>query len=412
MTELKVEVDASEAGFDAGRLNRLNEYFDRYVEKGLLPGWSGLVSRHGKVVHLVHSGQCDVAAGSPVDANTIWRLASLTKPIVSIVAMMFYEEGLLDLHEPVSKYVPAFESTQVYRNGAASSPNTDPLRDPIRIWHLLTHTSGLTVGAWQAHPVETIYANNGYIWDAPPGVDLTAACDMWASFPLLFEPGTAWNYGVSVDVLGRVLEVISGKSIDEVLDERILGPLGMNDTSFWVDEEEFHRVVPVYSPDPQTGRAVSNDMLSVRHTSKPTFLSAGGGLFTTLSDYHRFCQMLLGGGELEGTRLIGTRTLKYMGLNHLPGGADLGQVGRRVMFGQPTYEGLGFGLGFQTVVDPAATKLLITPNELSWYSGYTTMFLVDPVEQASVLFFSSLAPVKTHPVYSRVRQLVYQALVD
>jgi CubicO group peptidase (beta-lactamase class C family) len=410
--ELKVEVDAAEVGLDAERLARLDTYFGRYVADGRLPGWSAVVSRHGKVAHVAHRGRRHVENDLPVGGDTIWRLASLTKPIVSVAAMMLYERGEFDLNEPVSKYIPEFADTRVYRNGPATAPNTDPLTDPIRIWHLLTHTSGLTVGAWQAHPVEQMYAAAGYIWDAPPGVDLAGACRAWAGFPLLFAPGTAWNYGVSMDVLGRVLEVLTGMSIDRVLAELVLEPLGMTETGFWLAESDAHLVVPVYSPNPDGGPAVRNDPLSVLPTSKPTFLSAGGGLFTTLSDYHRFCQFLLGGGELEGTRLLGTRTLAYMTRNHLPGGADLAAVGRRVMFGQPTYDGLGFGLGFQTIVDDAATKLLVGPREISWYSGYSTIFLVDPAEQLSALFFSSFAPVKAYPIYSRVRQLVYQALID
>ncbi|MBE1574317.1 serine hydrolase domain-containing protein [Amycolatopsis roodepoortensis] len=412
MGELKIEVDPAEVGLDEARLRRMDDYFQAYVDDGRLPGWSLLVSKRGQVAHLAHAGYRHVENGLRVDDDTIWRLASLTKPIVSVAAMMLYEQGAFGLHDPMSDYIPAFGETRVYRNGMAGSPNTDPLLEPIRIWHLLTHTSGLTVGAWQAHPVEQIYAQAGYIWDAPPGVDLAGACEGWAGFPLLFTPGTQWNYGVSVDVLGRVLEVITGKSIDEVLADLVLGPLGMTETSFWVDEAQTHRVVPVYSPGPEGGPAFRNDPLSPLPTSKPTFLSAGGGLFTTLSDYHRFCQFLLGGGELHGTRLLGTRTLAYMGKNHLPGGADLAAVGRRVMFGQPTYEGLGFGLGFQTVVDAAATKILISPSEISWYSGYSTLFMVDPIEQLSVQFFSSFAPVKTYPLYGRLRQLAYQALID
>ncbi|MBW4721482.1 beta-lactamase family protein [Saccharothrix sp. SC076] len=412
MAEIKIEADPAESGFAADRLARLDDHFDAYVADGRLPGWAGLVSRNDKVVHVAHRGYRHVEKGLPVDADTIWRLASLTKPIVSVAAMMLYERGAFDLHDPVSRFIPAFGETRVYRNGPVHAPNTDAPVEPIRLWHLLTHTSGLTVGFWLAHPVEFMYAQSGYVWDAPPDVDLAGACEAWAGFPLLFQPGTAWNYGVSVDVLGRVLEVVTGKTIDRVLADLVLDPLGMTETGFWVDEADTHRVVPLYSPNPEGGRAVRNDQLSVLPTSRPTFLSAGGGLFTTLSDYHRFTRMLLNGGELEGTRLIGSRTLAFMARNHLPGGADLAAVGRRVMFGQPTYDGLGFGLGFQTVVDQARTKLLISPSEISWYSGYTTVFSVDPVERTIAIFFSSFAPVKTYPIYARFRQLVNQALVD
>ncbi|MFL5792596.1 MAG: serine hydrolase domain-containing protein, partial [Actinomycetota bacterium] len=326
---LEVEVEAGEAGFDAGRLSRIDRHFARYVDDGRLPGWLVLVSRHGKVVHLATCGQRDLEAGLPVEAGTRFRIYSMAKPVTAVAAMQLYEEGAFALKDPVHRFIPSFADMAVYRDGPASGPRTEPATQPVRLWHLLTHTAGLTYGFHHAHPVDAMYRAAGFEWVAPEGHDLAQCCDLWAGLPLLFEPGSEWNYSVASDVLGRVVEVVSGQPLDRYFQERIFGPLGMTDTGFWVTEADAGELAALYRAGPG-GRPVRDDELGGRALRRPACLAGGGGLVSTAADYHRFTQALARGGELEGARLLGSRTLAYLARNHLPGGADLESFGRHL----------------------------------------------------------------------------------
>ena len=411
MAELKVEIDPEEAGFDAERLTRIDSHFARYVDDGRLPGWLLVVGRGGHVVHVSTYGDRDKEAGLPIELDTIFRLYSMTKPITSVAAMMLYEEGAFELKDPVARFIPAFDDVRVYRGGSALAPVTEPATEPVRIWHLLTHTSGLSYGFHHAHPVDAIYRNAGYEWGSPAGKDLAACCDDFASFPLLFQPGTEWNYGVSTDVLGRVVEVVSGQSLDEFFRERIFVPLGMSDTAFSAPEADHHRLAALYFPEPGSLRAVRLDALGDAALSPPELLSGGGGLVGTAADYNRFAQMLLHEGELDGVRLLGTRTVRYMTQNHLPGRADLEAFGRP-LFAETTFDGVGFGLGFSVVDDPLKGKVLSSAGDYGWGGAASTAFWVDPAEDLTCLFLTQLLPSSTHPIRPQLKQLVYQALVD
>ena len=395
----------------ADRLDRIDRHFARYVDDGRLAGWLAVVTRRGKIVHVGMRGQRDAEAGLPVAADTLWRIYSMTKPITSVAAMMLVEEGLLELTDPISRFIPEFGATRVYVKGSALKPFTVPATEPIRLWHLLTHTSGLTYGFHHAHPVDEIYRRAGYEWGVPRDTDLAAACAAWAGFPLVFQPGAEWNYSVSTDVLGRVVEVVSGQSLDEFFAERIFGPLGMTETTFAAPERDAERLAALYSPNPETGQFARNDLMGAAALRKPTCLSGGGGLVSSAADYHRFTQMLLRGGELDGQRLLGDRTVAYMAQNHLPGGADLEQIGRP-LFAESPMTGMGFGLGFSVVQDPAASKILSSPGEFAWGGAASTAFWVDPVEDLTAMFFTQLLPSSTHPIRSQLRTLVYQAVVD
>ena len=405
-----VEVEARAAGFDPARLERIDRHFGRYVEDGRLPGWLLLVSRGGKVVHLSTRGHRDVEAGLAVEADTLFRIYSMTKPITAVAAMMLYEEGAFDLRDPVSRFVPAFGGVRVYQQGTALRPVTVPATEPIRIWHLLTHTAGLTYGFHHRHVVDEMYRAAGFEWGFPQGLDLAACCERWASLPLLFEPGTEWNYSVASDVLGRVVEIASGRSLDAFFAERILGPLGMTDTSFFVAPADAARLAALYLPDP-TGRAIRNDAFGAAASRPPLVHSGGGGLVSSVGDYHRFARMILGGGQLDGLRLLSGRTVRYMSQNHLPGGADLGTFGRP--FGEAPFAGVGFGLGFAVLEDPVRNKVMSSVGELSWGGAASTAFFIDPAEELIVVFLTQLLPSTTHPfLRSQLRQLVYQALVE
>ena len=279
------------------------------------------------------------------------------------------------------------------------------------MWHLLTHTSGLTYGFHHAHPVDALYREAGHEWGTPPGLDLAACCEQWASLPLLFQPGSEWNYGVSTDVLGRVVEVISGQSLDEFLSARVLGPLGMVETGFHAPEARprpARRALHV--PDPETGRATRSPA-SDAAKRPPDCLSGGGGLVSSAGDYARFTRMLLRGGELDGVRVLGPRTLRLMTSNQLPGGADLEQYGRP-LFSETTFDGVGFGLGFSVVENPVAARFPASRGEFAWGGAASTAFWVDPAERLEVLFLTQLLPSSTYPLRSQLHQLVHQALVD
>ncbi|HKA51005.1 MAG TPA: serine hydrolase domain-containing protein [Candidatus Dormibacteraeota bacterium] len=410
MGKLEVQVDASEAGFDARRLARIDRHFGRYVDDGRLPGWLILVSRKGRIVHLTACGLRDKEAGLPVELDTLFRIYSMTKPITSVAAMMLYEQGAFELQDPVSRFVPAFADVRVYSRGSALNPATEPATEPMRIWHLLTHTAGLTYGFHHAHPVDAMYRAAGFEWGAPRGMDLAACCDAWAHLPLLFQPGTEWNYSVATDVLGRVIEVVSGQSLDRFFAECIFDPLGMTDTRFWVDAPDADRLAALYIPD-SDGLAARNDAMGRAALRPPTSLSGGGGLVGTAGDYHRFTQMLLRGGELDGVRLLGTRTVRYMTCNQLPGGVDLESFGRP-LFAETTFNGVGFGLGVSVMRNPVDNRVLSTPGEYAWGGAASTAFWVDPAEKITAMFFTQLLPSSTLPIRGQLRQLVYQALVD
>ena len=411
MGGFEIEQDPAELGFDRGRLARLEHHFGRYVDDGRLPGWLIVVARRGRVAHVVARGERDREGGLPVTQDTVWRLASMTKPVTSVAAMMLYEEGAFELKDPVSRWLPAFSHMQVYTSGSALKPATRPATEPIRVWHLLTHTSGLTYGFHHAHPVDARYRAAGFEWGSPPGADLAACCDLWAQQPLVFEPGSEWNYSVATDVLGRLVEVVSGTTLDEFFRTRIFQPLGMTDTGFWVPEERAGRLAAAYMVNPEGASAPAVALNDSTVLQPPATLSGGGGLTGTAADYYRFAEMLRRGGELDGVRLLSPRTVAYMTANQLPGDADLEQFGRP-LFAETTFDGVGFGLGFSVVTDPAKGKVLTSAGEYGWGGAYSTFFFVAPAEDLTVLLFTQLLPSSTHPIRSQLRQLVYQALVD
>jgi CubicO group peptidase (beta-lactamase class C family) len=415
VSELKAEVDPAEVGLDAERLGRIDGTFARYVDDGRLAGYLVTVSRHGKLAHVSGYGTRDREEGLPVESDTLWRIYSMTKPITSVAAMMLYEEGALQLTDPVSKFIPSFADLRVYTGGSDQNPLTVPAAEPMRVWHLLTHTSGLTYGFHRVHPVDAVYRAAGF--DGAGGasaLDLAQTCDAWAALPLLFQPGAEWNYGVSTDVLGRVVEVASGQSLDEFFAERILRPLGMTDTTFWVEDDRAPQLAALYGVGPRRGLVRLGSPWDNARV-KPAMLSGGGGLVSTAADYHRFLQLLLDrpdspAGELEGVRLLGPRTVRYMGRNHLPGGVDIATFGR-ALYAESPMHGSGFGLGFAVVTDPAALKVDCSAGELSWGGAASTAFWLDQSEGLTVSFFTQLMPSNSLPLRAQLRQLVYQSFV-
>ncbi|MBA3279933.1 MAG: beta-lactamase family protein [Geodermatophilaceae bacterium] len=407
MSELKVEIDPAEVGLDSSRLDRLEGYLQGYVDAGRLPGYLVAVTRRGQLGYLASGGYRHVEDQLPVETDTLFRIYSMTKPITSVAAMMLFEAGGFELNDPISRFLPAFADTRVFVAGSDLKPVTVPAGEPIRVRHLLTHTSGLTYGFHRSTAVDAMYRAAGYEWSTPPGLDSAAVCDQWASFPLLFQPGSEWNYGVSTDVLGRLVEVLSGQSLAVFFAERICGPLEMTDTSFGLDHPT-DRLSRLYlalpdgmTPGDELGTAVP----------RPDFQSGGGGLLSTCHDYHRFTQMLLGGGELDGVRLLSPRTVAFMTRNHLPGGADLESYGRP-LYAETPLRGVGFGLGFSVVLDPVRYGTLASVGDYGWGGAASTAFWVDPAEELTCLFFTQLLPSSALPIRTSLRQLVNSALVD
>ncbi|HWL44198.1 MAG TPA: serine hydrolase domain-containing protein [Ilumatobacter sp.] len=397
--------DPAQHGFDPARLARLDAHFRRYVDAGQLPGFQVLVARHGELVHAASAGWRDAERAVAWGDDPIVRLFSMTKPITSVAAMMLYEEGAFELKDPVSRFIPSFAEARVYREGSTQKPLTDPVVEPLRIWHLLTHTSGLTYGFHHQHVTDALYRNAGFEWGSPAGLDLAGCCDAWAGLPLAFQPGSEWLYGYSTDVLGRVVEVVSGMPLDEFFRTRIFEPLGVHETWFRVPEAVRDRCTGLWLAGPD-GLAHASP-IDLNSPDGMPWLSGGGGLWGTASDYLEFASMLL----RRGDGLLGSRTVDYMTRNHLPGNADLEAFGRP-LFAETTFDGVGFGLGFSVLLDPAGNKTLSSAGDYSWGGAASTFFWNDPTEQISVVFLTQLVPSSALPIRPQLRQLVNQALID
>ncbi|MEV0225244.1 serine hydrolase domain-containing protein [Streptomyces sp. NPDC050704] len=406
MNQLRQEVDPAEVGLNPVALDRMNRYFARRVDDGLLPGYLVAVSRHGRVAHLTSYGLRDREAGLPVGADTVWRLYSMTKPVVSVAALTLHEEGLLDLDDPVARHLPAFADLQVYESGTGQDVRTRPAERPVLIRHLLTHTAGLTMAAYGTHPVDALYRAAGIDVhsQAPKDADLAEACEVYASLPLQFEPGTEWNYSAATHVVGRIVEVVSGRPLDAFLTERVFGPLGMTDTGFWVPPEKAGRLAALHQED-EDGRIAPVPGPPVHE--RPRLLSCTGGLLGTARDYHRFMEFLRGRGELDGVRLLSPATVDTMAANHLPG--DLHTFGSGPLHNQPFNAGVGFGLGVSVVVDADRTESPETVGSYGWSGAAGTTFWVDPRNDLTVQFMSQLRPAG-RPSLRELKGFVREAL--
>ena len=398
-------------GFDAERLARITRHFDRWVDRGVLPGWSALVARHGEPVFAGHGGLRDLEQGLPVEPDTLWRLFSMTKPVTSVAAMMLVEQGLLGLDDPVSDYLPEFSDLVVYAGGSPSSYRVRPAAQALKLRHLLSHTAGLTLGLAHMDPVDALYRGAGHDVLPLPGTTLEQLCRDVARLPLLFEPGTWWNYSLGVDVLTRVIEVCTGERLDGFLEKNVFGPLGMADTTFSLAPDRLTDLAEIYFPDPETGRLVVDQDLRQTFRQPAEFPSGSGvpGLVSTMADYHQFTSMLVRGGELGGTRLLSPRALKLMTANHLPGGGDLMSCAR---YPDEEHLGCGFGLGFSVMLDPVAAGSFGNRGEYGWSGAANTHFFVDPVDGVTAVFCTQVMTwgQRRIPIRRALRSLVYQAL--
>jgi len=397
-------------GFDSARLDRIPAFLQaKYVGPGRLPHAATLVSRRGEVVHQSCAGEA--RPGEALQPDAIFRIASMTKPVTSIAFMMLVEEGKVALGDPLVKFCPEFRDTGVFVAGGGNIPFvTRPPATPIRMVDLLRHTSGLTYGFQERTPVDAAY-RKARIDDFDAAYTMDSFLEGLAKIPLQFDPGAHWNYSMATDVLGAVVERIEGKPFAEVLQERIFGPLGMVDTGFKVPADQQHRLTDCYVFDPAAKMKIFDNGATSRWAKDRSFHSGGGGLVSTLADYHRFCLMLLGGGALDGTRIVSRKTLALMTANHLVGGGDLVQhsVG---IFSEAENAGVGFGLGFAVTEQPAQTLTPGSVGDYYWGGMFSTGFFVDPVEQICSVFMTQLMPSSTYPVRREVKTLVHAALDD
>jgi CubicO group peptidase (beta-lactamase class C family) len=397
-----------EVGLSSERLRRIRPWLRDYLQTGKLPGATTLVARHGKIVFCESEGFRDLEASQTMTADTILRFYSMTKPITSVALMMLYEEGLFQLDDPVSEFIPSFKNTRVYVSGDTDDMVCEPLQTPITLHHLLTHTSGLTYGFGNDGPIPELYRKGHTDFETHDG-PLEKVIERLAQIPLEFQPGHRWNYGVSTDVIGRVVEVVSGQSLNEFFHKKILDPLGMIDTGFAVPKHKADRLAALYAKNEKSDLSLhESPQQSPMIDSVETF-SGGGGLVSTVADYFRFTEMLRRRGELEGVRLLGRKTIEYMTNNQLSGDlADMGQP----TFNETTYEGIGFGLGFSVMLDPVKARLMGTPGEYAWGGYAGTAFWIDPQEDITVIFLTQLIPSSAYPIRRELRVLTYQALVD
>lgn len=405
---MSIHPEPEALGLSPSRLARIKSWMQAYVDTGKLPGATVLVARHGEIAFCETLGYGDLEKKTPLRHDSILRFYSMTKPVTAAAVMMLYEQGLFQLDDPLSRYIPAFKQMQVYQSGPPDDPVTRPAAKPITIHHLLTHTSGLTYGVENAGGVPEMYCRQrtDFFPDSGP---LEAVVNRLAALPLVFEPGSLWEYSVGFDVLGRLVEILSGMSLDVYMKENIFDPLGMTDTGFWVPADKMDRFVSLYQYTPEKPPALLESAEESPLTKTVETLSGGAGLVSTLEDYFRFTEMLRLKGALDGHRLLGRKSVALMTCNHMPGDlADMGQP----TFCETPYEGIGFGLGMSVLLDPARSKILGTPGEYAWGGYASTAFWVDPVEDMTIIFLTQLIPSSAYPIRRELRVLAYQALID
>ncbi|MEY2884120.1 MAG: hypothetical protein RL490_1844 [Pseudomonadota bacterium] len=402
----------ADLGFSAERLARIDRFLDeKYVAPGRLPGTLTLVARHGDIAHLGVNGHADVASGTKLAEDTIFRIYSMTKPITSVALLMLVEEGKIALEDPVHRYIPEWKNLAVYVAGTHRMGfQTRPVSRPMQVVDLLRHTSGLTYGFQLRTNVDEAYRREkiGEIEKAGTLADMIATL---AKLPLEFSPGDAWNYSVATDVCGWLVEVVSGQKFEDFLAERLFRPLGMIDTGFHVREGQGHRLASCYQPNRTGGIDVQDAAATSSYLTPPSFVSGGGGLVSTAGDYLKFAQMLLNGGTADGHRYISRKTLDLMTANHLPGGGSIASMSKS-LFSEAAYEGIGFGLGFATTMQASQTLMPGSDGDYFWGGAASTFFWIDPAEDLIGIFMTQLIPSSTYPVRREVRTMVYAALDD
>lgn len=410
MTQPIKVVRPEAVGLSSERLSRITAHLERrYVQPQKIAGAVALVARKGEVAHLSVHGQMDLERGKPMTEDTIFRIYSMSKPITSVALMMLYEHGHFQLDDPVHKYIPEWRDLRVFQIGKYPNFQTAPCERPMSIRDLFCHMSGLTYGFMERTNVDSAYRRLGV--GREDSKDLRAMIEILAGLPLEFSPGTRWNYSVSTDVLGYLIERISGLPLDEYFQSQIFDPLGMVDTGFTVPADKVDRFGANYTRGRDRRLRLEDDPAISHYTRPVSFFSGGGGLVSTAADYLQFCRMLLNRGELNGQRLLGRKTIELMTSNHLPGGRDLTELATGA-FSETTYEGVGFGLGFSVQLDCVKSQIVGSPGEFAWGGAASTAFWVDPSEDLIAIFLTQFMPSGTFNFRGQLKSIIYPAIVD
>jgi len=404
-------------GLDAGRLERIGEHLERaYLANGKIAGCQVAVTRRGHLAYFKSLGQMDRERGKAMADDTIFRIYSMTKPITSVALMTLYERGYFQLNDPVHRFVPEWRDQRVWVSGEGSAMATEKPNRPVSMRDMLGHTGGITYGAALAalgapdsgHPVDKEYARIGV--RRGDGEDLKSFVQKLGRVPLRYQPGERWMYSLSTDVCGALVEIISGKRFDKFLEDEIFAPLKMKDTSFTVPSEKLSRFAANYRRGPDKTLQLIEDPEKSAYLKEPTFFSGGGGLTGTTADYVRFCEMLRRGGELDGARILGPRTIELMHRNHLKDGKDLTQMAIGG-FSETANEGVGFGLGFACTLD-SVTSGSIVGSDWYWGGAASTIFWVDAKEDLAVVFMTQLMPSGAFNFRGQLKSIVYASIAD
>ncbi|MDA8196143.1 MAG: serine hydrolase [Actinomycetota bacterium] len=393
--------------FDDAKLNRIKSHLDSYVSDEKISGYDIELTSPTGSIYRAMNGYSRRESQLDTNENTIYRIYSMTKPITSIAAMILFERGYFDLNDPIDQFLPSFSSPTVYVSGAATAPAVRPATSKIKVWHLLSHTSGLTYGFLHAHPTDEIYRLNGFDLSWPEDKSPSELIDAVGAMPLVADPGTMWNYSMSTDVLGRLIEVATGKKLGDFFQEEIFEPLGMTSSSFEVDPARRGDLSQLYF---SIGGGKIVPIGDLEGTSRNGFHSGGGGLYSTTDDYVKFSRFLLNRGKVGSERLLSPRTFDTMVTSHLPKGHDLSTFGRPI-FAESEFEGVGFGLGFSVVMDPTAGKTLASEGSFGWGGMASTALAVDPVEDFAMVFMTQVVPSSTYPVRKELTRLIYTSMI-
>jgi CubicO group peptidase (beta-lactamase class C family) len=413
-----MKVNPDNAGFDEQRLERITEHIQqRYIDAGRIAGAQVAVSRHGQVGYFRSFGARDLERGKPVEEDTIWRIYSMTKPITGVALLSLYERGLFQLDDKVSRFIPEWRGLQVKERDADGNERLVAPQREMTVRDLMMHMSGLGLpggrSLQQALSVENHKPGDPF---APThrgrGATLETFVAQLAEQPLEFHPGTHWHYTISTDICGRLVEILSGQSFDDYLRTTIFTPLGMTDTGFSVSDDNIDRFAASYRRDRDKNLLLVEDPERSRYREQPAFLSGGGGLLSTTTDYLRFCQMLLGGGEVDGVRILSRKTVELMASNHLPGGGDMQQFALPGGYGEVEFAGMGFGLTVAVAQEPARTGVVGSAGEFMWGGAASTIFWVDPHEDLTAVFMTQFLPSGTFNFRGQLKSIVYGALAD
>jgi CubicO group peptidase (beta-lactamase class C family) len=392
-------VTPQELGFSDARLQRIAPVMQAYIDQGKLAGTLIMVARNGQIAYINAQGMMDKEAKKPMREDTIFRIYSMTKPITAVAAMTLWEQGKFHMNDPISKYLPEFEKMKVYVSGAGEEMIVEDANQPIRVIDLFTHTAGFSYG-FTGSEVDNLYRK---LLQKPDELKRSNILSKVADLPLSHQPGTAWQYGVSTDILGFLVEKISGKKLGDYLQETVFGPLEMQDTGFFVPADKVDRFAQIYTANKQGQTVVMKNEPLGDFLSDPDIHNAGGGMVSTLHDYFTFAQMLLNGGEINGTRILGRKTVEYLTSNHLP---------ENLIPFEAKSPGEGFAMAMSVTVDPNMSLFMNSKGTYGWAGLASTHFRIDPEEKLIVIAMAQFMPTAFHRYNEDLRNLVYQALND